>query len=290
MDGVAVALVPVRERGRRVSLLQDALRKAQRLGGSLSAAPSASPRGIARDAGNAVEDDRRDPCRGVRGGRRGGALPHAPHRSSARHSPGPCGIAGDPPACVPGDASAVSRRPGAARGIGRRTSGGGGFRTRFDPADGEGGLLPCPPPGEDGAASRFRVVRSGGGRVPATAGAAPLPVPGERIDPVLEKFNAGVAALEPRGRGRGGAAAPGGHRVVAGSRGGVERPRPRAAPAEAAGRGGRRFLEGSLPLSQVCPRAAQRGAAPAGAGADRGGGRASSPGRRIFPPERSLPA
>jgi Flp pilus assembly protein TadD len=31
--------------------------------------------------------------------------------------------------------------------------------------------------------------------VPATAGAAPLSVSGERIDPVLEKFNAGVAAL-----------------------------------------------------------------------------------------------
>jgi Flp pilus assembly protein TadD len=31
--------------------------------------------------------------------------------------------------------------------------------------------------------------------VPATVGAEPLPVPGERKDPVLEKFNAGVAAL-----------------------------------------------------------------------------------------------
>ena len=111
-------------------------------------------------------------------------LPPVPAPSQAIPSP-----------ASPGDAPAVFPRPDAARGIARRTPGDGGFRTRSDPADGEGRILPCPLPRRRPAPRRASASSVPAADLPATAGAGPLPVTGERIDPGLEKFNAGIAAL-----------------------------------------------------------------------------------------------
>ncbi len=195
MDGVALAMVPIRERGRRVSLLQDALRKAQRLGGSNSPPPLPSLRG----GSPGMPGTRWKMIAGIlaaafavgvagvlfltRGTGPPPANPPVPAASQAILPPAP--PATPPPSPVapspPGASSAVplaaavsepaSIRPTAKAGSPRVHSPG-----RTAPRRASAPSVPA-------------------ADIPATAGTAPLPVPGERIDPVLEKFNAGVAAL-----------------------------------------------------------------------------------------------
>ena len=194
MDGVAVALVPARERGRRVSLLQEALRKAQRLGGSSTPPPL-------------------PPLRGGSPGKRGTRWKMIVGILAAAFAVGVAGVffltrTGPPPAIppVPAPSQAI---PSPAPPV---------TPPRSPVAPAPSGASPAVPPTT--AASEpasIRPTAKGGsphvrrpGRpashrapassvpaadLPATAGAVPLPVPGERTDPVLEKFNAGVAAL-----------------------------------------------------------------------------------------------
>jgi Flp pilus assembly protein TadD len=190
-----MALAPARERGRLVSLLQDALRKAQRPNGS-SAPPSLPPlRG-----GSAGSP-------GARWKRIAGALAAAfavgvagvlfltrPAGLQTANPPVPApmrGIAspGHPvtpsPSAVPSPAPGSSTtvppaptvpEPAAIRPTAKTVSPRVRLPVRPAPRHASASSVPAP-------------------EVPALAGTAPPPGPGERTDPVLEKFNAGVAAL-----------------------------------------------------------------------------------------------
>lgn len=125
--------------------------------------------------------------------------------------------------------------------------------------------------------------------VPGTAGAAPLAVPGERKDPVLEKFNAGVAALN---RGDAEEAVRLLREVTASSPGLVE-------GWNALGLAllrQKRLDEADAVFSRVLSLSPRYAPGLLNAGLlrlERGGSRRgprSSPGRRIFPLDRSLPA
>ena len=195
MGGVAVALVPARERGRRVSLLQEALRKAQRLGGSSTPPPLPTLRGESPGkpgtgwkriagilaaafavsvAGVLFLTRPTDPPP---------ANPPVPAPSQAIPSPAP--PVTPPPSPVapapPGASPAVPPTPAVSEPASIRPTAKAGS---------SGVRLPGRPPPHNASTSSVLAAD-----LPATAGAAPSPVPGERIDPVLEKFNAGVAAL-----------------------------------------------------------------------------------------------
>ena len=188
MDDVAVALVPVRERGRRVSLLQDALRKTQRLGGASTPPPLPPLRG--KSPGKPGTRWKRIAAIlaaafavGVAGvlflTRRAvppPAVPPVPALSQA--------VPSLPSAVTPPPSSASPASPGASSAVPpaavRSTTNAGSPRVH--------------PPGRT-APRRHSAPSVPAAEVPATAGASPPPVSGERIDPVLGKFNTGVAAL-----------------------------------------------------------------------------------------------
>jgi len=194
VDGVAVALVPARERGRRVSLLQDALRKAQRAGGASTPPPL-------------------PPLRGGSPGKPGTRWKRIAGILAAAFAVGVAGVllltrpADPPPASPPVPAPArelVSSAPPVTPPS-----------PVFSPTPGASPSVP-PAPTVSGPASIHPAAKAGSSRarlpvrpaprrasassdpaseVPATAGVAPLPASGSRMDPVLEKFNAGVAAM-----------------------------------------------------------------------------------------------
>ncbi|PJB33072.1 MAG: hypothetical protein CO109_01205 [Deltaproteobacteria bacterium CG_4_9_14_3_um_filter_65_9] len=192
---MALALVPARERGRRVSLLQDALRKAQRHGGSSTPPPLPPLRGgspgkpgtrwkvIAGILATAF-------AVGVAGvlflTRRTGpppAVPPAPAASSVIPSPAPpvtpppSPVPLAPPVATP----AVPPMPSVSEPASiRPTAKAGSSRVRRP---------------ERPASHRVSASSVPAAEGPAIAGDAPPPASGARIDPVLEKFNAGVAAL-----------------------------------------------------------------------------------------------
>ncbi|HAM32396.1 MAG TPA: hypothetical protein DCP41_02485 [Deltaproteobacteria bacterium] len=202
---MAVALVPGRKRGCIMSLLQDALRKAQRFGGSSSPPPlSPHPGGSPGKPGTrwkllawilaaafAV---------GVAGVlflmRRTGSPPVVPPAPPAARAipspepsptPSPSGAASQPPGASPAvpPAASVSDtapvQPTAKAGSSRvRRARGGAARTSSPPSVPTAGSM------------------AAGGSAPATpteTPAAPAAASGAGRDPVLEKFNSGVAAL-----------------------------------------------------------------------------------------------
>lgn len=195
MDDVAVALVPAGERGRLVSLLQDALRKAQRVGGSAVPPPLPPLRG-----GSPAKPGTRWKwiagflaaafAVGVAGvfflSRRAGPPPALAPVPPPRSNPSPS----EPP--MPPPPSHVSRASPDAP-------------PAPPPATAVSGRGSIRPKAKDGA-SRVRLAAKPAARVasetsvpapgrPAAVGEVPPPAHGERADPVLEKFNAGVAAL-----------------------------------------------------------------------------------------------
>ena len=180
---MAVALVPARERGRRVSLLQDALRKAQRLGGS-STPPSLPP---LRGGSAGTPGARWKRIAGILAaafavGVAGVLFLTRPADSPSTNPPVPAPtreiVPPGPPVTPPSTVTPAPTvpEPAAIRPTAKAAS----PRVRL--------------PGREAPrhASASSVPASD---LPAGAGTAPPPASGERMDPVLEKFNAGVAAL-----------------------------------------------------------------------------------------------
>ena len=177
-----------------MSLLQDALRKAQRLGGS-STPPPLPP---LRKGSPGNPGTRWKMIAGILAAafavgvagvlfltRTGPppVLPPVPAPSQAIPSPAP--PVTPPPSSVappsPGESPDVPPATAVSESVPiRPTAKAGSSRVR----------LP-----ERAAPRRVSASYAPAGEVPEKAGAAPLPVTGERIDPELEKFNAGVAAL-----------------------------------------------------------------------------------------------
>lgn len=178
-----------------MSLLQDALRKAQRLGGT-STPPPLPP---FREGSPGKPGTRWKVIAwilaavfavGVAGvlflTRRTGPppiLPPVPAPSQATPSPAP--------PVTPPPSPVASSEPGASAGV-----------PPTAPVSEPASLRPAAragssrvPPPDRPAPRRPSASSVPAAKVPATAGDAPLPVPGEQKDPVLEKFNAGVAAL-----------------------------------------------------------------------------------------------
>ena len=193
---MAVALVPARERGRRVSLLQDALRKVQRRGES-SSTPPPLPNLRGGSPGNPGTRWKRIAgilaaafVVGVAGvlflTRRTGPPPAmSPDPAPSQAIPSPA-----PPATPP-PSSLAPAPPGASPDVPPATAVSGSVPIR--PAAKAGSSRDRLP--ERAAPRRASASYAPAGEVPEKAGAAPLPVTGERIDPELEKFNAGIAAL-----------------------------------------------------------------------------------------------
>jgi len=178
-----------------VSLLQEALRKAQRLGGSSTPPPLPPLRG----GGAGKQGTRWKMIAGILAaafavgvagvlfltGRTGPppVLTPVPAPSQAISSPAPPGTPPPSPAAPspPGASTAVLPTAAVSEPASiRSTATAGSSRVR----------RPDRPASHRGSASSVPVAEG-----PATAGAAPPLAPGERKDPVLEKFNAGVAAL-----------------------------------------------------------------------------------------------
>jgi len=186
---------PVREKGRRVSLLQDALRKAQRLGGSSTPPPLPPLRG--KSPGK--PGTRWKMIAGILAAvfavgvagvlfltRRTGPPPAMPTVAATSQA-----IPSPAPPVMPPPSSAAPAPPGAAPGVPQATTVSESAPIR--PTAKAGSARVRPP--ERTAPRRASASSVPAAEVPVTAGGAPLPVTGERIAPELEKFNAGVAAL-----------------------------------------------------------------------------------------------
>ncbi|OYV97877.1 MAG: hypothetical protein B7Z62_05040, partial [Deltaproteobacteria bacterium 37-65-8] len=195
MGGVAVALAPARERGRRVSLLQDALRKAQRLGGSSTPPPLPPLRGgspgkpgtrwkviagilaaaFAVGIAGVLFLTRRTSPPPV--------LPPVPAASPAIPSPAP--PVAPPPSPVatapPGASPAVPPTPAISEPASTRpTAKAGASRVRGARRQAV----------QRASAPSVPVAASGAAAAPSNTDATPAPVAASAKDPVLEKFNA----------------------------------------------------------------------------------------------------
>ena len=195
MGGVAVALVPARERGRRVSLLQEALRKAQRLGGSSTPPPLPTLRG----GSPGKPETRWKRIAGILAaafavGVAGVLFLTRPTGPPPANPPVPApsqAIPSPAPPVTPPPSPVAPAPPGASAAVPPTAAVSEPASIRPTAKAGSSGVrLPGRPPPHNASTSSVLAAD-----LPATAGAAPSPVPGERIDPVLEKFNAGVAAL-----------------------------------------------------------------------------------------------
>ncbi|MDD5761288.1 MAG: tetratricopeptide repeat protein [bacterium] len=178
-----------------MSLLQEALRKAQRLGGS-STTPSLPP------------------LRGGSTGKRGTRWKLIAGILAAAFAVGVAGVlfltlrSAPPPAIppVPAPSQAIPLpSPAVTPPLSPAAPAPSGAPPAAPPTAAVSGPASTRPTAKAGS-SRVRVPsrpaphRASASPVPATedpaiTGTAPLPVPAERIDPVLEKFNAGVAAM-----------------------------------------------------------------------------------------------
>jgi len=189
-----MALVPVGERGRRVSLLQEALRKVQRSGGS-SSNPSLPP---LRGGSSGKPGVRWKAIAGILAAafavgvagvifltRRAApppAVPQPPPTAQATPSPAPTVTPALPVAAAPSVSLPAAPAAPAVSGhaSNRPAAKAGSSRVR----------LPVKTPPQPASALSVSAAD-----LPAAVAAAPPPAPGDRIDPVLEKFNAGIAAL-----------------------------------------------------------------------------------------------